>query len=55
MFRRIGDESALIRNFLRNGRVRGKPIGRVRVKEYVKYYILVLKIKVKYSKLRLYI
>ena len=26
------DESALIRNFLRNGRVRGKPIGRVKVK-----------------------
>ena len=32
MFCRISDESVLIRNFLRNGRVRGKPIGRVRVK-----------------------
>ena len=31
-FFRITDESALIGNFLRNGRVRGKPIGRVRVK-----------------------
>ena len=28
---KISDESALIRNFLRNGRVEGKPIGRVRV------------------------
>ena len=28
----ISDESALIRNFLRNRRVRRKPIGRVRVK-----------------------
>ena len=31
-FSRVSDESALIRNFLRNGRVRGKPIGRVRLK-----------------------
>ena len=30
-FRRISDESALIRNFLRNARVRGKPIRRVKV------------------------
>ena len=33
LFCRISDESALIRNFLRNGRVRGKPIGRVRVNQ----------------------
>ena len=31
IFCRISDESALSRNFLHNGRVRGKPIGRVRV------------------------
>ena len=35
MFCRISDESALIRNSLRNGRVRGKAIGRVRVKQLV--------------------
>ena len=33
LFCRISDESALIRSFLRNERVRGKPIGRVRVKK----------------------
>ena len=33
IFCRITIESALIRNFLRNERVRGKPIGRARVKE----------------------
>ena len=32
IFCRISDESALIRNFLRNGRVRGKLTGRARVK-----------------------
>ena len=31
IFCRISDESALIRNFLRNRRVRAKPIGRVRI------------------------
>ena len=31
IFRRISDKSALIRNIRRNERVRGKPIGRLRV------------------------
>ena len=34
IFHRCSDDSALIRNFLRNGRVRGKPIERVRVNRY---------------------
>ena len=35
IFCRISDESVLIRNFLRNERVWGKPIGRVRVKDII--------------------
>ena len=42
-FLRISDESARIRTFLRNGRVRGKLIGRVRVKETI-YNLSYLKI-----------